>query len=250
MRKKIIAGNWKMNKTRDEAVALATLVRDRLGDQSQVEVVLCPSFTNLDAVYQVIRNSPIALGAQNLHWEPSGAFTGEVSVEMLKSVGCNYVIIGHSERRQYFSESDETVNKKTKQALQNGLVPIICVGETLNQRKSDETEKVLERQITMGVGDLSADQIERVIIAYEPVWAIGTGVVATPQQAQSAHKFIRDLLSGLFSMNLANALRIQYGGSMKPDNAPDLLRQTDIDGGLIGGASLDAQSFLGIIEAC
>lgn len=250
MRKKIIAGNWKMNKTRDEAVALATLVRDRLGDQSQVEVVLCPSFTNLDAVYQVIRSSPIALGAQNLYWEPSGAFTGEVSVEMLKSVGCSYVIIGHSERRQYFLESDETVNKKTKQALQNGLVPIVCVGETLNQRKSDETEKVLERQITMGVGDLSADQIERVIIAYEPVWAIGTGVVATPQQAQSAHKFIRNLLSGIFSMNLANALRIQYGGSMKPDNAAELLRQTDIDGGLIGGASLDAQSFLGIIEAC
>lgn len=249
MRKKIIAGNWKMNKTVDEAMQLAEAIRDGLRAGDQIDVVVCPPFPDLIGVALVLKDSPIALGGQNLHWEDKGAFTGEVSGAMLRSVGCEYVIIGHSERRQYFHETDEIVNRKIKAALKVGLHPILCIGETLAERQADETEKVLETQLRGCLAGLSAEQMEQIIIAYEPVWAIGTGVVATVEQAQSAHKFIRNLLSQLFDGNLAERVRIQYGGSMKPDNAKQLLMQPDIDGGLIGGASLEAKSFLDIIHS-
>ncbi len=249
MRKRIIAGNWKMNKTVDEALQLAEAIRDGLKAGDHTDVVLCPPFPDLTAVALVLQNSPIALGAQNLHWEEKGAYTGEVSGPMLRSVGCEYVIVGHSERRQYFHETDEMVNRKIKAALKAGLHPIVCIGETLAERQAGETEKVLETQIRGCFTGLTASQMAEIVIAYEPVWAIGTGVVATVEQAQSAHKFIRNLLSQLFDGNLAERVRIQYGGSMKPENAAQLLAQPDIDGGLIGGASLEAKSFLDIIHS-
>jgi triosephosphate isomerase (TIM) len=248
MRKRIVAGNWKMNTTLTEAVELARAIKDLVKDNS-VEVVLCPPFTNLSAVSDVLQDSIIGLGGQNMYWEESGAFTGEASAEMLKSVGCGYVILGHSERRQYFGETEETVNKKVKKALAAGLTPIVCVGELLKQRKAGKTESVVEEQVKGCFAGISKKDAQKTIIAYEPVWAIGTGVVATPQQAQDVHKFIRDIIVELYDEELASGLRIQYGGSMKPGNAAELLAQPDIDGGLIGGASLDPESFLGIIEA-
>jgi triosephosphate isomerase (TIM) len=249
MRKRIIAGNWKMNKTLDEAVQLARALSAEIKSNEQVDVVLCPPFTNLYAVYQVIKDTPIQMGAQNIYWEEKGAYTGEISSAMLKSVGCTFVILGHSERRQYFHETDETVNKKILSALKNQLIPIVCVGETLAERKSNHTEKVIETQIKGVFAGLSSEQAQKIVLAYEPVWAIGTGENATPQQAQQVHKFIRDLLINMYSSELAQSKRIQYGGSMKADNARELLAQPDVDGGLIGGASLDVNSFLGIIRA-
>jgi triosephosphate isomerase len=249
MRKRIIAGNWKMNKTVSEAVELAQSLKESLKKNIDVDVVICPPFTNLTAVSAVIKNTRIGLGAQNIYWEDKGAFTGEISAAMLKSAGCTYVILGHSERRQFFHETDESVNKKIKRALQADLTPIVCVGETLDERKSERTEAVVTSQVSGCLNGLSKEETGKIVIAYEPVWAIGTGVVATPQQAQDVHKLIRDLLAELYDRHLADALRIQYGGSMKPDNAAELLSQPDIDGGLIGGASLDVKSFLGIIEA-
>jgi triosephosphate isomerase len=249
MRKRIVAGNWKMNKKLDGAVELAKSLSDALEQETDTEVVVCPPFTNLSAVYGIIERTFIGLGAQNMHWEKKGAYTGEISAEMLKSVGCKYVILGHSERRQYFGETDLTVNKKIKCALDAQLKPIVCVGEMLNERKADRTESVVEKQVRGAFTDLSGDQLADVVIAYEPVWAIGTGEVATPEQAQDVHAFIRRLLAQMYGKDLAGAIRIQYGGSMKPENAGDLLAQPDIDGGLIGGASLDAHSFLGIIRA-
>ena len=248
MRRRIIAGNWKMNKSLAEAIDLATSVKDNLHND-QVDVVLCPPFTNLAGVFQVIKESPVALGAQNLFWEESGAYTGEVSAAMLRSVGCDYVIIGHSERRQYFFETDETVNKKIKAALNADLVPIFCVGERLEERQAGDTDKIVGRQVRQGLAGLTAEQVRQVIIAYEPVWAIGTGVVATPDQAQQVHAMIRALIGELYDNTVAGNFRIQYGGSMKPDNAGELLSQPDIDGGLIGGASLTAEAFLGIVNA-
>jgi triosephosphate isomerase len=247
MRRRIIAGNWKMNKSLTEAIDLATSVRDNLHND-RVDVVLCPPFTNLAGVFQVIKESPIALGAQNLFWEKSGAYTGEVSAGMLKAVGCSYVIIGHSERRQYFFETDETVNKKIKAALDVCLVPIFCVGERLEERQAGDTDKIVDRQVRQGLTGLTAEQVRQVVIAYEPVWAIGTGVVATPDQAQQVHAMIRALIGELYNNTIAANFRIQYGGSMKPDNAGELLSQPDIDGGLIGGASLTAEAFLGIVN--
>ncbi len=249
MRKRIIAGNWKMNKTVGEAVQFAESLKASLQDGVGVEVVICPPFTDLTVVHTVIKDSPIALGGQNIFWEEKGAFTGEVSAAMLKSAGCDYVILGHSERRQFFHETDESVNKKIKRALQTGLLPIVCVGETLEERKSNRTEEVVASQVLGCLTGLTAADMEKIIIAYEPVWAIGTGVVATPQQAQDAHKFIRDLLARMYDEIVAEKVRIQYGGSMKPGNAGELLSQPDIDGGLIGGASLDVASFIGIIKA-
>jgi len=249
MRKRIIAGNWKMNKTVTEAAELARAVVGQMTAATETDVVLCPPFTDLTAVAAAIAGTPVKLGGQNLHWEEKGAFTGEISAAMLISAGCNYVIIGHSERRQYFGETDETVNLKVKAALKAGLIPILCVGETLAERQSDETAVVVERQVRAALDGLSDAQVAGLVIAYEPVWAIGTGVVATTAQAQEVHALIRTLVGKLYNVQVAAALRIQYGGSMKPDNAGQLLAQEDIDGGLIGGASLDARSFLDIVYA-
>ncbi|MBN1540599.1 triose-phosphate isomerase [candidate division KSB1 bacterium] len=249
MRKKIIAGNWKMNKTVGEAVELARELAAKDFDSGRVQVVICPPFTDLTAVQETLQGSRIELGAQDLYWEKSGAFTGQISADMLVSAGCAYVIIGHSERRQYFSETDETVNLKLVAALQAGLNPIVCVGEMLDERQNDETESVVERQIRGAFAGLTAEQAQKAVIAYEPVWAIGTGQVATPDQAQEVHGFIRALIREIYGDAVADSMRIQYGGSMKANNASELLRQPDVDGGLIGGASLDAESFWAIVKA-
>jgi triosephosphate isomerase (TIM) len=248
MRKRIIAGNWKMNTSVSEAVELAAEVKNQY-TAHDVDVVLCTPYTSLYAVHGVIKDSPIALGAQNLFWEDKGAFTGEISAAMLCSLGCQFVIIGHSERRQYFGETDETVNKKIKKALEYKLTPIVCVGELLQERESGSTEAVVEKQVRGAFAGLSKQDAVKIVIAYEPVWAIGTGRVATPEQAQAVHKFIRDTIENLYNKSVADSIRIQYGGSMKADNAAELLSQPDIDGGLIGGASLKADSFLGIVNA-
>jgi len=237
-----------MNKTVSEAVELAEAIKAQYNNHD-VDVVMCPPFTNLYAVNQVIKNSPIGLGAQNIYWEEHGAYTGEICAGMLKSVGCQFVIIGHSERRQYFNETDETVNKRVKKALESEITPIICVGEVLNEREAGETNNVVAKQVRGALDGLSRQDAEKIVIAYEPVWAIGTGKVATPEQAQQVHKMIRELLVELYDNELAESVRIQYGGSMKPENATELLSQPDIDGGLIGGASLKADAFLGIINA-
>jgi triosephosphate isomerase len=246
-RKKFIAGNWKMNTTLTEAVELAKGVVETVGKQTDVDVAVCPPYTNLSAVYEIIKNSNVKLGAQDVHWEAKGAYTGKVSCAMLKSVGVTYVIIGHSEQRQYFAETDESVNKKTKAVLAAGLLPIICVGETLDERKSGKMDTVIETQVKGAFAGLSVEDALKCTIAYEPVWAIGTGETATPQQANEAHIFIRKILVGIFDKQTAEQIRIQYGGSMKPDNAKSLLQQSDVDGGLIGGASLKATDFKGIV---
>ena len=248
MRKPIIAGNWKMNKTPVEA---EHLVKDLipLVQDAPCEVVVGPTHVCLERVATVISGSNIALAAQNVHWEPKGAFTGEVSVDMLKNLGVEYVILGHSERRQYFGETDETVNKRAKAVLAGRLKPIICVGEMLEEREAGKTNDVVEKQIHGALEGLATDQVASLVIAYEPVWAIGTGKVATTEQAQEVHALIRRLLAKLYDQATADAVRIQYGGSMKPENAPDLLAQPDIDGGLIGGASLQAESFSAICKA-
>ena len=251
MRKTIIAGNWKMYKTIVEAIELSNgLKREffNLADNENIEVVLCPPFTALSEVSEVIANSCMKLGAQNTHWKEEGAFTGEVSCPMLKEAGCSFVIIGHSERRQLFGETNETVNLKIKAALKHGLTPIMCVGETLEQREKNKTFDVLTDHVTNGLVGLSALEAAKIIIAYEPVWAIGTGKTATPQQAQEVHAFIRQLLLKLFNKETASGLRIQYGGSVKPENITELMKQTDIDGALVGGASLTVASFAAIVK--
>ncbi len=249
MRKPIIAGNWKMNKTAAEARELvAGIVRD-LGDAPGVDVVLCPPFTALSAVSEAISDSPLHVGAQNMHSESSGAYTGEIAAEMLRELYCHYVILGHSERRSYFGETDETVNKKAKAALAANLIPIVCVGETLEQREANETAAVIEAQIRGSLAGIEGAELAKTVVAYEPVWAIGTGLTASPEQAQEVHAQIRGLLVDLGGEEAGNAVRIQYGGSMKPGNAAELLAQPDIDGGLIGGAALDVRSFIDIIAA-
>ncbi|MCC5848433.1 MAG: triose-phosphate isomerase [Verrucomicrobia bacterium] len=249
MRKKIIAGNWKMNKTVAEAEALAESIKRELSNDTKVDVVLCPPATAISAVSQVVSGSQLAVGAQNMHWEAEGAFTGELSAGMLRDLYCRYVILGHSERRQYFAETDASVNKKTHAALAAGLKPIVCVGETLEEREADQIESVITTQVNGGLKDLTPSQLKNVIIAYEPVWAIGTGKTATPEQAQDVHALIRGLLAKISDQATADAVRIQYGGSMKPANAAELLSKPDIDGGLIGGAALDAPSFIEIVKA-
>ncbi|MDZ7272156.1 MAG: triose-phosphate isomerase [candidate division KSB1 bacterium] len=250
MRRKIIAGNWKMHKTVSEAKELAKALKVRLVNEvKRVDVVVIPPFTDLLAVAEILRECGIEWGAQHMHWERTGALTGEVSGEMIKSTGARYVIIGHSERRQFFGETDETVNRRLNAALQAGLTPIVCIGETLEQRNAGETLRVLERQLRTGLHGLRPEELRNVVIAYEPVWAIGTGVNATPEQAQEAHSFIRKLIAEMAGDGCAEAIRIQYGGSVKPDNARSLLTLPDVDGALVGGASLDADSFAAIVKA-
>ncbi len=249
MRKKLVAGNWKMHKTRKEAADLVCAILAELGGGSSCDIAVCPPFTALDTVAPLLKGTPVALGAQNVHWEVHGAFTGEISAVMLKEIGCVYAIIGHSERRQYFGETDQTVNARARAALTAGLLPIVCVGETLAQRDGGETEKVVEAQVRRGLADIPADQWSRVVIAYEPVWAIGTGRTATPQQAQEVHALIRRIIAEMAGATVAQGLRILYGGSMKPANARELMSRPDIDGGLIGGAALEAKSFVDIVRA-
>lgn len=247
MRKPLMAGNWKMNKTISEAVSMVKALKSEIADVKDVEVLICPTFTSLYAVNNEIKGSNINLGAQNLFWEPKGAFTGEISPAMVKDSGCSYVIIGHSERRQYFGETDETVNKRTKAAFAAGIIPVVCVGETLEEREKDITFKVIEKQVKDGLANLTAEEAATVVIAYEPVWAIGTGKTATPDQAQEVHAFIRKLYSEIYK-DLAEKVRILYGGSVNPANVSELMKQPDIDGGLVGGASLEADSFAKLVK--
>lgn len=250
MRTLLIAGNWKLNPTAAEAaVALAEGVKSGLGTATDVHVALAPPFVFLGQVDQVLEGSPIGLSAQNLFWENSGAFTGEISGAMLVSVGCTHVILGHSERRHGFGESNAEVNKKLKAALEAKLIPIVCVGELKEERLAEKTEAVLLEQLTGSLAGLSAEEAAGVVIAYEPVWAIGTGLTATPEQAQAAHAFIRSWLAKTFGEATAARVIVQYGGSVKPDNAQELLACPDIDGALVGGASLKASDFLAIIKA-
>ncbi|MCX6168780.1 MAG: triose-phosphate isomerase [Ignavibacteriales bacterium] len=250
MRKKIIAGNWKMNNDIHETVNLISEIKKELsGKKVNADAIVCPPFINLETAKALLKDSSIKLGAQNVYFEESGAFTGEISPSMLKSVGCEFVILGHSERRTIFAESDQVINKKIKASIKNLLKPIFCVGETLEEREKAVTFKVIERQVRNGLGGISESELEFLIVAYEPVWAIGTGRNATPQQAQEVHQFIRTLIAKLYSQNFADQLVIQYGGSVKADNAKELLSQPDIDGALVGGACLKAESFVKIIEA-
>jgi triosephosphate isomerase (TIM) len=248
MRKPIIAGNWKMNKTPAEAADLARALVGDLAGIAEVDRVLCPPFVALPAVAEALKGSPLGLGAQNMYWKDSGAFTGEVSPVMLKG-WCQYVILGHSERRQYFGETDETVNLKVKAALSHGLTPIICVGEVLAERKADETTAVVTRQTKGAYAGLSAEEALKTVIAYEPVWAIGTGLAATPEQANAVCHQIRTVMGELYSPEVAAAIRIQYGGSVTAANAAELMAQPDIDGALVGGASLKPAEFVAIVKA-
>ncbi len=251
MRPYVVAGNWKMNMNAEQGRALAAAVREALAampETDSVRTVLCPAFTALAAVREALGSSDIGLGAQNMYPEDSGAFTGEVSGAMLSSAGCTHVILGHSERRQYFHESDEFINAKLHKALAYGLTPIVCVGETLEQRESGVTERVIETQVHGVLGGVTAEQMRGVMLAYEPVWAIGTGRTATPQQAQDVHRFIRELLVPMFGERVAGEVVIQYGGSVKAENAEELFAQPDVDGGLIGGASLKAEQFVAIVR--
>ena len=252
MRKKFIAGNWKMNLDRAQAMALAEGIKGKfyqIQAKNEVDVAVCPAFVYLFEVFQALSGSNIQVGAQDVYFESKGAFTGEVSVEMLKDVGCQYVIVGHSERRHVIGESDELINRKLRAVLTGGLQAILCVGELLSEREANETEKVIERQLRGGLAQVEKQEMSRVTIAYEPVWAIGTGKVATPDQAQQAHAFGREIIAGLFDDSISSAVRIQYGGSVKPSNAAELLHQPDVDGALVGGASLKIDDFMGIIEA-
>ncbi len=247
-RKPIIAGNWKLNKTIKEAVELVTLLKRSIRETGSVDVVVCPPFTAISDLSEILMDSDIKIGAQDLYWEEKGAFTGEVSASLLKDAGASYVVIGHSERRQFFHETHETVNKKTRAALKAGLIPIVCVGEMLAEREKNQTLAVLEAQLKGAFEGFTSQDMATVILAYEPVWAIGTGKVATPAQAEEAHAFIRQWIGKRFDADTASRTRIQYGGSVKADNIAELMRQEDIDGALVGGASLEAQSFSDIVK--
>lgn len=249
MRKSFIAANWKMNTTLQEATALVNNLKDNLKNLEQKEVVLCPPFVYLPAVRNILKGSEIKLGAQNVYYQQKGAFTGEISTTMLKDIGCTYVIIGHSERRQIFKEDNDIINEKIKAALANGLSPIFCVGELLEERTENATEKVIRSQIENGLDDIPPEQYNQIVIAYEPVWAIGTGKNATPEQAQETHSFIRKLLVVLSNDVIAREVRIIYGGSVNQDNIQLLISGEDIDGALVGGASLSADSFTKIVNA-
>lgn len=250
MRNLIIAGNWKMYKDLTETARLLDELKSALHPVPPgVTVVVCPPFTSLAVAGNMLKGSPIRLGAQNMSLHDEGAYTGEISWKMLTSAGCEYVILGHSERRQYFGEGNELINLKARKALAGGLKPIICVGETLEERESNQTSRVIQTQIRGVLEGLTPVLMQRVVIAYEPVWAIGTGKTATPAQAEDVHREIRALVAGLFDQAVADGLVIQYGGSVKPENASDLLSQPDIDGALVGGACLKADSFTSIIKA-
>lgn len=248
-RKTIIAGNWKMNKTPSEGKALIEEMKTMLSKTKWCDVVLCVPFTDIHAAVKAAKGSKISIGAENMHFEKSGAFTGEVSVDMLKELGVKYVIIGHSERRQYFNETDETCNKKVLAAIEGGIRPILCVGESLSEREQDVIMEVIRKQIKIALNGVTADDIKKVVIAYEPIWAIGTGKTATSEQAGDVCAQIRDCLREMYGARAARAITIQYGGSMNAKNAAELLAQPDVDGGLIGGASLKAQDFAAIVEA-
>jgi triosephosphate isomerase (TIM) len=249
MRKKFIAGNWKMFTDGITAELLASAVVKGLGDERRVTIAVCPPFPYLSRVFEAVRDTPVALGGQNLYPAKEGAFTGEVSPAMLVDVGCTYVILGHSERRHGLGESDAFINRKVHAALAAGLSAILCIGETLEERKANRTNEVLHAQLTGSLAGVSAEALANVVLAYEPVWAIGTGLNATPQQAQEAHVFVRQRLGDMCGTNASGKVVIQYGGSVKPDNAKALLGQPDVDGALVGGASLKAPDFLAIIRA-
>ena len=247
MRRPLIAGNWKMNLDRAGALALAEGVVRRAGQAQDVDLAVCPPACYLDAVGRALAGSEVALGAQNMYHQSNGAFTGEISAAMLRDLGCRYVILGHSERRHILGETDAEINRKVHAALAAGLVPIVCVGELLAQREAGQTLEVIRSQFDGSLAGLSADQIRGIVIAYEPVWAIGTGKVATPRQAQEVHLDLRKIMADRYNEALAQTVRIQYGGSVKPENAADLLGQPDIDGALVGGASLKVEQFMGIV---
>jgi triosephosphate isomerase len=251
MRKPFVAGNWKMNTDSHNSVSLAKSIASGCSEIAghSVDVAVCPPFVYLQVVAKALSASSIAVGAQDLYFEQNGAFTGEISASMLKDIGCVYVLCGHSERRHIIGETDELINKKVAAAISGGLLPILCVGELIEERQAERTSEVVSRQITAGLAGLSTEKVSAVTIAYEPVWAIGTGLTATPQQAQQVHALIRKLLGEIYDSSLAEEIRIQYGGSVKPDNAVDLMCQQDIDGLLVGGASLKKDDFLAIIRA-
>ncbi len=248
MRIPVIAGNWKMHKLSGEARALAAAVKAGVADSAHCQVVLAPPFTALSVVADEIRSSALILAAQNVHWEPKGAFTGEISIPMLEDSGCRMVIVGHSERRQYFGETDQTVNRRVRAIVKSSLEAIVCIGETLAQREAGDYQRVITQQLAGGLDGLTRQDLLRIILAYEPVWAIGTGRTASPEIAQEVHSAIRGWLSQKYGDEAAQAVRILYGGSVKPDNISDLMRQPDIDGALVGGACLEAESFLRIIH--
>ncbi len=250
MAKYIIAGNWKMNKNLAEAAELVNGLKVALeGKELKAEVIVCPPYVSLTEVAKLVEGTAIKLGAQNMYFEESGAYTGEVSADMLKSIPCEYVILGHSERRTIFNESNATINKKVKKALEAELKPIFCIGETLEERESGIMKAVLEIQVREGLKDVSEAELANIVLAYEPVWAIGTGVTASPEQAQEVHAFLRALVTEMYSEAAAEALTIQYGGSVKPNNAEELLGMADINGALVGGACLKADSFAAVVEA-
>ncbi len=247
-RRSLIAGNWKMFKTSSEAVETAQKLVELTDGKVSSDIMIAPPFTSLVPVSDILKGSNIALGAQNIFWEPEGAYTGEISSAMLVSAGCEYVIIGHSERRQYFGETDITVNKKIKAAIKANLVPIICVGESEKERESNNTFFVLDKQLTKGLKNLALNDIKTLVIAYEPIWAIGTGKTATSKQAQEIHKFLRSLIEKNFGDSLAKSIRILYGGSVKPDSIKELMSMPDVDGALVGGASLNPETFSKIVN--
>jgi len=244
----LIAGNWKMYKTNAEAVATAGRLVELVADTSDVDIMIAPVFTAIDPVSKVVDGSRVGLGAQNLYWEKEGAYTGEISADMLISAGCQYVIIGHSERRQYFGETDETVNNKISAAISANLIPVFCIGESEAERESGSTFSVLDKQVKDGLKEKVVEDLGSLVIAYEPVWAIGTGKTATSDQAQEVHQYIRSLIDDIFGTALAGSVRILYGGSVKPANVTELMAMPDIDGALVGGASLDAESFSQIVK--
>src|ERR1700719_5441101 len=250
MRKKIVAANWKKNMTQGESARFVESLLLDLGDIRDVEVIIIPPFTAIPKVTELLEKAQnIKVGAQNMHWEPNGPFTGEISTALLRDLFVHYVVLGHSERRTLFGETDEIVNKKVRAALEATLRPIVCIGETLAQRDKGQVEKILSSQLRRSLDSLSEKELQEIVVAYEPVWAIGTGRDATPQQAQEAHAFIRQILAKISDETTADKIRIQYGGSVKPENARDLMTQPDIDGALVGGASLDPRSFAKIVKA-
>jgi triosephosphate isomerase len=248
MRKPLIAGNWKLNKTPNETITLLEELKPLVADVDEVEILVCPPFTSLNVATFLTKETNIKVGAQNMFWEKSGAFTGEISGEMIKEFGCEYVILGHSERRQCFGETDATINKRMMAAFAANLIPIVCVGETLSEREAGKVEPVVTTQLTNSLKGVNAKSHSHIVIAYEPVWAIGTGKTATPEQANEVHTLIRKTLAKIFDQKTADGIRILYGGSVKPDNMKSLMSQSDIDGGLVGGAALDAKSFAKIVK--
>jgi len=248
MRKKFIAGNWKMNKNLKDAKLLAIALKNKLAGVNNVTIAVCPAAVCIDAVAQILKDTNISVGGQNIYFEKEGAYTGEVSADMLLSAGAKYVILGHSERRQYFKETDEIINKKIQTALNVGLLPIFCLGETLEEREAGKTFEVVRTQLEGGLNNTNSEKMLKITIAYEPVWAIGTGKTATKEQAQEVHKFIRNWLKEKYGMEISEKVIIQYGGSVKPSNAAELMNQPDIDGALVGGASLDPDNFADIVK--